>query len=95
MTSPEARLARLTARQFEVLRVVCERGSVKEAAWSLGITHNTAKNHLSAVYERLNVPSLGPACLLVGLAGMARADQMAPFRRLALVRRLAGRLRRG
>jgi DNA-binding NarL/FixJ family response regulator len=45
----------LTRRQFEVARAAVSGLSNKELAQRLGVSEGTIKNHLHAIYERLNV----------------------------------------
>jgi two-component system, NarL family, nitrate/nitrite response regulator NarL len=45
----------LTRRQFEVARAAVSGLSNKELAQQLGVSEGTIKNHLHAIYERLNV----------------------------------------
>lgn len=56
----------LTPRQRQTIETACRRDSLKEAAAEMGIAYATAKNHSSAAYERLGVPGLPAACLLIG-----------------------------
>jgi DNA-binding CsgD family transcriptional regulator len=44
-----------TPRQLEVLRVCIEEGSRKRAAYRLGISGYTLRNHLTELYGRLGV----------------------------------------
>jgi DNA-binding NarL/FixJ family response regulator len=47
----------LTAREREVVSLVCDGLSNKMIARKLGITEGTVKVHLHAVYDKLNVRS--------------------------------------
>ena len=51
--------ARLTAREQEVVAAVEEGLSYKLIADAFGITHDTVKNHLRAVYRKLHINSKG------------------------------------
>jgi two-component system, NarL family, nitrate/nitrite response regulator NarL len=54
-TSPEQGGYALTRRQLEVARAAAKGLSNKELAASLGVSEGTVKNHLHAVYERLQL----------------------------------------
>jgi DNA-binding NarL/FixJ family response regulator len=61
----------LTRRQFEVARAAARGLSNKELAVQLGVSEGTIKNHLHAVYERLQVD--GRLALLLYLKEKALA----------------------
>jgi DNA-binding NarL/FixJ family response regulator len=61
----------LTRRQFEVARAAVSGLSNKELAQQLGVSEGTIKNHLHAIYERLNVD--GRLALLLYLKEKALA----------------------
>ena len=61
----------LTRRQFEVARAAARGFSNKELATQLGVSEGTIKNHLHAVYERLQVD--GRLALLLYLKEKALA----------------------
>jgi two-component system nitrate/nitrite response regulator NarL len=63
--------ATLTRRQFEVARAAASGLSNKELATRLGVSEGTIKNHLHAVYERLQVD--GRLALLLYLREKALA----------------------
>lgn len=69
------RLARLTARQREVLDMILVGALNKNIAADLGISQRTVENHRAAIMERTGAPSL-PA--LVRLAVAAAASGSAP-----------------
>lgn len=46
-----------TVHELEVLNAVIQLGSVKAAAYSLGIADSTAKNLLARLYKRLGATS--------------------------------------
>jgi DNA-binding CsgD family transcriptional regulator len=61
-------------RELQVLAEVCQHGGVKEAAACLTISHQTARNHLSSLYQRIGAVSIPHALLLLGwVAVPARA----------------------
>lgn len=43
----------LTRREWTVLALVCDGQCVKEAGAATGVTHHTARNHLTNVYRKL------------------------------------------
>ena len=45
----------LTARQIDVLRLVCDGQSNKEIARTLGLSDKTVKAHVTAIFKSLNV----------------------------------------
>jgi PAS domain-containing protein/DNA-binding CsgD family transcriptional regulator len=47
----------LTARQVEIVRLIAEGSSSKDAGFRLGLAESTVKNHLAAVYRKLKVGS--------------------------------------
>jgi DNA-binding CsgD family transcriptional regulator len=53
-------------RELEVLAEVCQHGGVQQAASCLRISYQTAKNHLSSLYQRLGAVSLPHALMLLG-----------------------------
>lgn len=64
----------LTPRQREVLRLLAVGATHKDIATQLGVTHKTARNHLSNLYEQLDVHTRAEAVLCamrLGLVDMA------------------------
>lgn len=53
--SGERYLAPLSAREMEVLRLMVAGLSNKEIAYRLGISHQTVKNHVTAILDKLGV----------------------------------------
>jgi len=53
----------LSDRQVEILQMIADGNSTKQAARSLGITQKTVHNHLNATYRRLDTQSLTHAVL--------------------------------
>jgi ATP/maltotriose-dependent transcriptional regulator MalT len=47
----------LSAREKEVVSLVCDEQSNKEIAPKLGVTEGTVKSHLHAIYDKLHVRS--------------------------------------
>jgi len=55
---------KLTAKEFEVLKLLAQGNSYKMVADVMGISHNTVSNHIKKVYVKLQVHSLGEAIAL-------------------------------
>ena len=60
-TDPNAGI--LSDRQVEILQMIADGMSTKQAARALGITQKTVHNHLNATYRRLDTQSLTHAVL--------------------------------
>jgi DNA-binding NarL/FixJ family response regulator len=71
VATPADESSALTRRQFEVARAAASGLSNKELATQLGVSEGTIKNHLHAVYERLQVD--GRLALLLYLKEKALA----------------------
>jgi DNA-binding NarL/FixJ family response regulator len=71
---PIAVRQRPTRRQVEVLRAYIAAGSVAVAAYELGITETTARQHLSGLYRRTGVANVAQAAYLLGKAATPRPD---------------------
>lgn len=57
----DAELADLTAREREVLGLMCEGRADGEIAAALGVSRNTVRNHVAALYAKLDVHRRGEA----------------------------------
>ena len=57
----DARIARLTARQRDCLRLVAEGYTSKEIGRKLGISYSTVDNHLAAAVQLLELPGRAEA----------------------------------
>jgi DNA-binding NarL/FixJ family response regulator len=68
-------LARLTPREWEVLKLLAAGKTNKEIAWLLRITVNTAKKHVSQVLSKLNVSSRMEAALLYIRSGTTKGKE--------------------
>ena len=64
----------LTARQTQVLRLILEGKPVKLIASELGLTHNTAKTHVSAVLRALAVTTRTQAIVAANRMGLVLGD---------------------
>jgi DNA-binding NarL/FixJ family response regulator len=60
----------LTARQIEVLRLICAGQSNKEIARVLGLSDKTVKVHVTAIFKGLNVVNRMQAAAAAKLAGL-------------------------
>jgi DNA-binding CsgD family transcriptional regulator len=69
--STQASPARLTAREQEVLALVCEGISDQAIASRLGISDRTAHHHVSAVLHKLGVSSRAAAARQAARAGLS------------------------
>ena len=57
---------RPTRRQLEVLRAYIAAGSIAAAAYELGITETTARQHLSGLYRRIGCVNAAQAAYWLG-----------------------------
>jgi DNA-binding NarL/FixJ family response regulator len=55
-----------TRRQLEVLRAYIAAGSIAAAAYELGISETTARQHLSGLYRRTGCLNAAQAAYLLG-----------------------------
>ena len=60
---------RPTRRQLEVLRAYIVAGSIAAAAYELGISETTARQHLSGLYRRTGLGNAAQAAYWLGRAG--------------------------
>ena len=58
-----ARLAGMTPREIEVLRLIARGLTLKEAAEELGISPKTADNHIQSIYSKIGVTTRAGAAL--------------------------------
>jgi DNA-binding NarL/FixJ family response regulator len=63
---------RPTRRQLEVLRAYIAAGSIAAAAYELGITEATARQHLSGLYRRTGCLNAAQAAYWLGSGESAR-----------------------
>ena len=69
---------RPTRRQLEVLRAYIRAGSVAAAAYELGISETTVRQHLSGLYRRTGCLNAAQAAYWLGTGGLA--SNQAPSR---------------
>lgn len=53
----------LSERQIEILQIIADGKTTKEAAAALGISHKTVHNHLNSIYRKLDAQSLTQAVI--------------------------------
>jgi DNA-binding NarL/FixJ family response regulator len=61
-----SRLVRLSAREWQLLRLRAEGTGSKEVAARLGISEQTEKNHMGSIYRKLGVDNLVGAFRVIG-----------------------------
>ena len=61
-----------TRRQLEVLRAYIAAGSIAAAAYELGISETTARQHLSGLYRRMGCLNAAQAAFWLGTGQLAR-----------------------
>ena len=66
---------RPTRRQLEVLRAYISTGSIASAAYELGITESTARQHLSGLYRRISCQNVAQAAYLLGTGELATSHR--------------------
>ena len=66
MTASSPPRQRPTRRQLEVLRAYIRAGSVAAAAYELGISETTVRQHLSGLYRRTGCVNAAQAAYLLG-----------------------------
>ncbi|HEY1748998.1 MAG TPA: LuxR C-terminal-related transcriptional regulator, partial [Xanthobacteraceae bacterium] len=67
-----ARLAGLTPREIEVLRLIAAGDTAKEAARKLDIAPKTADNHIQSLYSKINVTTRAGAALFALEQGLVQ-----------------------
>ncbi|MFT3779930.1 MAG: response regulator transcription factor [Ottowia sp.] len=67
----------LTPRQTQVLRLILEGKPMKLIASELGLSHNTAKTHVSAVLRALAVTTRTQAIVAANRMGLVLGDEVA------------------
>ena len=69
---------RPTRRQLEVLRAYIRAGSVAAAAYELGISETTVRQHLSGLYRRTGCLNVAQAAYGLGAGGLSSGPALAP-----------------
>jgi DNA-binding NarL/FixJ family response regulator len=68
----------LSPREMEILQCVTRGMSNKEIAYSLGISHQTVKNHMTAILQKLDVEDRTQAAVYALKHGWVRLEESAP-----------------
>lgn len=71
-----AGVAALTARERDVLALVCRGMADKEVARALGVSLNTARNHVAALYRKIGVHSRTAAVLWAQERGLVAEERV-------------------
>lgn len=75
VTGSEDSFVPLSPREMEILEYVTHGRSNKEIAYSLGISHQTVKNHMTAILRKLNVDDRTQAAVYALSRGWVRLDR--------------------
>ncbi|MBP7692792.1 MAG: response regulator transcription factor, partial [Anaerolineales bacterium] len=67
----------LSPREMEILQCVTRGMSNKEIAYSLGISHQTVKNHMTAILQKLDVEDRTQAAVYALKHGWVRLEEPA------------------
>jgi DNA-binding NarL/FixJ family response regulator len=65
---------RITGRHLDLLKLMAEGASAKEAGRHLGIAEQTVKNHLHEIYQRLEARNCSHAVALAITAGYVQIE---------------------
>jgi DNA-binding CsgD family transcriptional regulator len=71
----------LSAREREVLGLICEGHSDVQMATSLGLSENTVRNHIAALYRKIGVNRRTAAVIWARERGIACRDDLQPMGR--------------
>ncbi|MBN2304966.1 MAG: response regulator transcription factor [Anaerolineae bacterium] len=74
MVDPGEHFVPLSPREMEILQFVTQGKSNKEIAVSLGISHQTVKNHMTSILKKLDVRDRTQAAVYALKRGWVRAD---------------------
>jgi DNA-binding NarL/FixJ family response regulator len=72
----EADLDELTLREREVLGLICEGQSDSEMSETLGLSQNTIRNHVSALYRKIGVNRRSAAVIWARERGIIGKDAL-------------------
>lgn len=75
MVDPNEHFVPLSPREMEILRYVTQGRSNKEIAQSLGISHQTVKNHMTSILKKLDVRDRTQAAVYALQRGWVRAQE--------------------
>ena len=74
-------LDRLTAREREILLLVCEGRTDAEMSRALGLSQNTIRNHLASLFRKIGVNRRSGAVIWARERAITKHDILAPNRR--------------
>jgi DNA-binding NarL/FixJ family response regulator len=74
MVDPNEHFVPLSPREMEILQFVTKGKSNKEIAQSLGISHQTVKNHMTSILKKLDVRDRTQAAVYALRRGWVRAS---------------------
>jgi DNA-binding NarL/FixJ family response regulator len=74
MIDPNEHFVPLSPREMEILQFVTQGKSNKEIAQSLGISHQTVKNHMTSILKKLDVRDRTQAAVYALRRGWVRAE---------------------
>jgi DNA-binding NarL/FixJ family response regulator len=74
MVDPNEHFVPLSPREMEILEFVTQGKSNKEIAQSLGISHQTVKNHMTSILKKLDVRDRTQAAVYALRRGWVRTD---------------------
>jgi DNA-binding NarL/FixJ family response regulator len=74
MVDPSEHFVPLSPREMEILQFVTQGKSNKEIAQSLGISHQTVKNHMTSILKKLDVRDRTQAAVYALRRGWVRAN---------------------
>lgn len=75
MVDPNEHFVPLSPREMEILRYVTQGKTNKQIAQSLGISHQTVKNHVSSILTKLDVEDRTQAAIYAMRRGWVRMDE--------------------
>lgn len=78
MVDPNEHFVPLSAREMEILEYVTRGKSNKEIAQTLGISHQTVKNHMTSILKKLDVRDRTQAAVYALQRGWVRAQDRKP-----------------
>lgn len=78
MVDPGEHFVPLSPREMEILQFVTQGKSNKEIAVSLGISHQTVKNHMTSILKKLDVRDRTQAAVYALKRGWVRASEADP-----------------
>ncbi|MBN1285566.1 MAG: response regulator transcription factor [Anaerolineae bacterium] len=78
MIDPGEHFVPLSPREMEILRYVTRGMSNKEIAYSLGISHQTVKNHMTSILRKLDVEDRTQAAVYALRRGWVRLQDTKP-----------------